>query len=92
MRQRLHCKRCTWDWFPRKELSQIILCPNCKSPYWNKDRLGSPTAVLTVKSKIKDVVLEATKPFLGMTVSAQNLMDLRNALIVALSKVITDDS
>jgi hypothetical protein len=32
----LKCKRCGYVWEPRrKELPQV--CPNCKSPYWNKD-------------------------------------------------------
>lgn len=29
------CKRCKHKWFPRKEEKPII-CPRCKSPYWNK--------------------------------------------------------
>jgi Zn finger protein HypA/HybF involved in hydrogenase expression len=32
----LECKRCHHKWFPRKR--EIIICPKCKSAYWNKER------------------------------------------------------
>lgn len=31
------CLRCSYKWLPRKEVRSII-CPNCKTPYWNKPR------------------------------------------------------
>ena len=31
------CERCNHDWIPRREETPII-CPKCKSPYWNKAR------------------------------------------------------
>lgn len=35
--EKLKCKRCKHEWWPRTpELPEI--CPNCKSPYWNKPR------------------------------------------------------
>ncbi len=30
---KLECKRCGHKWIPRKQ--EVILCPKCKSPYWN---------------------------------------------------------
>lgn len=34
----LECKRCNHKWRPRfDELPEI--CPDCKSPYWNKERV-----------------------------------------------------
>ena len=33
----LKCKRCRWRWFPRKE--KVILCPKCKSAYWNIEKV-----------------------------------------------------
>ena len=32
---KLHCLRCHWDWFPKKE--EINQCPHCKSKYWNTE-------------------------------------------------------
>jgi len=31
------CERCGHEWVPRNEETPII-CPRCKSPYWNKPR------------------------------------------------------
>jgi len=32
------CKRCGHRWIPRKEGLPVI-CPSCKSAYWNKERI-----------------------------------------------------
>jgi len=34
------CKRCGHSWKPRKPISEIVICPKCRSPYWNKPRRG----------------------------------------------------
>ena len=31
------CDRCNHEWVPRKDKLPII-CPVCKSPYWNRKR------------------------------------------------------
>jgi predicted Zn-ribbon and HTH transcriptional regulator len=31
------CQRCGWEWMPRT-LEKAIICPKCKSPYWNKQK------------------------------------------------------
>jgi len=31
------CERCKHEWAPRKKGIPII-CPKCKSPYWNKEK------------------------------------------------------
>jgi len=33
----LICKRCNHKWIPRKR--EIRICPKCKSPYWDRDRV-----------------------------------------------------
>jgi len=34
------CERCGHEWSPRKKESPIpVVCPKCKSPYWNKPRI-----------------------------------------------------
>jgi Zn finger protein HypA/HybF involved in hydrogenase expression len=33
----LRCKRCKHIWHPRK--GEVMVCPKCHSPYWDKDRL-----------------------------------------------------
>ncbi|MBA7546620.1 hypothetical protein ES705_39012 [subsurface metagenome] len=35
--KKLKCKRCGHRWMPRVE--NVLLCPRCKSPYWNKDKV-----------------------------------------------------
>ena len=30
------CKRCGHEWAPRNKKETPIICPKCKSPYWNK--------------------------------------------------------
>ena len=32
----LQCKRCNWKWVPRKK--KVVVCPKCKSPYWDTPR------------------------------------------------------
>jgi predicted Zn-ribbon and HTH transcriptional regulator len=32
------CKRCEHVWTPRKQDSPPKRCPQCKSPYWDKER------------------------------------------------------
>jgi Zn finger protein HypA/HybF involved in hydrogenase expression len=32
------CSRCSKQWTPRINTNDIVLCPRCKSPYWNKKR------------------------------------------------------
>jgi len=32
----LKCKRCHHGWVPRT--TNVTICPNCKSPYWNQPR------------------------------------------------------
>ena len=31
------CERCNHTWVPREEHTPLV-CPKCKSPYWNKPR------------------------------------------------------
>ena len=33
---RLKCERCRHKWSPRK--TEVIICPKCKSPYWDKPK------------------------------------------------------
>jgi len=30
------CKRCGHVWIPRQR--EVVICPKCKSPYWNRER------------------------------------------------------
>lgn len=32
----LKCKRCGYEWMPRKQ--NVRQCPKCKTTYWNKER------------------------------------------------------
>ncbi len=32
------CERCDHEWVPRNKTERPIICPSCKSPYWNRPR------------------------------------------------------
>ena len=32
-----HCKRCAHKWILRTDKEPLV-CPKCKSPYWDKER------------------------------------------------------
>ena len=32
------CERCEHEWAPRNKKEKPIICPKCKSPYWNKPK------------------------------------------------------
>ncbi len=34
------CLRCGHEWVPR--LAEIVACPKCRSPYWNRPRRQAP--------------------------------------------------
>jgi len=34
--KKLHCKKCNWEWVPRK--ADVRQCPHCKTAYWNVDK------------------------------------------------------
>ncbi len=38
---KLNCKRCGWEWIPRKE--DVRVCPKCKSPYFDTERKPKDT-------------------------------------------------
>lgn len=34
------CERCDHEWIPRETTEgEPLVCPRCKSPYWNKPRI-----------------------------------------------------
>ncbi|MFZ0514314.1 MAG: hypothetical protein WAM14_22110 [Candidatus Nitrosopolaris sp.] len=36
------CERCGHTWIPRATTKQLpTICPRCKSPYWNRPRIGN---------------------------------------------------
>ena len=34
------CERCSHEWIPNDIKTEPIVCPSCKSPYWNKPRMN----------------------------------------------------
>jgi len=32
------CERCGHEWVPRNKEESPIICPKCKTPYWNKPK------------------------------------------------------
>lgn len=40
------CERCEHKWIPRSKIDELsIICPKCKSPYWNTPRQGEKKQV-----------------------------------------------
>ncbi len=35
--EKTKCKRCGHEWIKRQDVP--IVCPKCKSPYWNKEKI-----------------------------------------------------
>jgi len=35
------CERCNKVWDSHRKVEDIIVCPTCKSPYWNKKKEGA---------------------------------------------------
>ena len=33
------CERCGYEWAPRYKDREPVVCPGCKSPYWNRPRV-----------------------------------------------------
>lgn len=40
--KKLSCKRCDHNWLQRTERLPIV-CPRCKSPYWNTNKVKLET-------------------------------------------------
>ena len=32
------CERCKHKWVPREEKNKPLVCPKCKSPYWDRKK------------------------------------------------------
>jgi len=62
--QRRGCKRCGWTWVPRVEVQ--VVCPRCKSPYWNRG-----------KGTEGNSVVESTEPGKRDTPTEENASDVR---------------
>jgi len=46
------CNRCGHKWTPR-ENGEPKVCPSCKSPYWNKERIRNVAKPISVKTSKK---------------------------------------
>jgi len=47
------CERCKHKWYPRSP--EVVICPKCKSPYWDKKKVRL-TKTVNVKKDGKNVV------------------------------------
>ncbi len=55
------CLRCSYEWWPTRELSEVKICPRCKSKVWNKPREnrmglkdGSLTSIHEIRQQSKE--------------------------------------
>ena len=51
------CSRCGHEWLPREGIEHPKVCPNCKSPYWDRPRRDevSPEHRVTCKWKAHEL-------------------------------------
>lgn len=48
------CERCKHTWIPRETTEgEPLVCPRCKSPYWNKPRQSETKKSISWKEKRK---------------------------------------
>lgn len=40
------CLRCEYEWVPRDIKTEPVICPKCKSPYWNKQRQKKKVGII----------------------------------------------
>ena len=45
----LECKCCGYKWFPRQP--EVLLCPNCKNPRWERGKVRKPYIYKNKKEK-----------------------------------------
>ena len=43
------CQRCKHKWYPRSP--EVVICPKCKSPYWDKKKVRISKKVINPKSE-----------------------------------------
>lgn len=66
------CERCGHEWLPRREKQEPRVCPNCKSPYWDKPpKKPSQMSYEEFCAKIKAVLDSANKPLTWTEVRTQ---------------------
>ena len=50
------CERCSHTWIPRSTTEgEPVICPKCKSPYWNRPRQITKEHVAEVARKYRRV-------------------------------------
>jgi Zn finger protein HypA/HybF involved in hydrogenase expression len=47
------CERCKHKWYPRSP--EVVICPKCKSPYWDKKKVRLTKTVNVKKGKVVEV-------------------------------------
>jgi Zn finger protein HypA/HybF involved in hydrogenase expression len=52
----LTCQRCAHKWFPRS--TEVVICPHCKSPYWDKKKHRISKTKATISPRIEKVETE----------------------------------
>jgi len=45
------CERCKHKWYPRSP--EVVICPKCKSPYWDKKKVRISKKVINSKKTVK---------------------------------------
>ena len=53
------CERCKHKWYPRSP--EVVICPKCKSPYWDKKKVRLTKKVINPKNeRVVKVAQEVT--------------------------------
>lgn len=48
------CDRCSHEWVPREKDQAPMVCPRCKSPYWNRPRKDAEPSEAKVASSRRE--------------------------------------
>jgi len=52
----LTCERCKYKWYPRSP--EVVICPKCKSPYWDKKKVRiskTKSTILKPREKVDEI-------------------------------------
>jgi len=50
------CQRCNHKWYPRSP--EVVICPKCKSPYWDKKKVRTAktkSTILKQREKVDEI-------------------------------------
>lgn len=56
------CERCGHQWVPRDPTQEPKVCPECKTPYWNKPKKQAAMTYEEFRDQVKGTLKSSGKP------------------------------